>query len=143
MRLHNPFCSAYYRAPANLARISANLATLIWSGIILYRENALQSAGASYAWIEQFVPEDILAGLLGLLALVQLAWVLFDLRPRRFGHAGYGVLLLFWSFVLFTIVFSFLLTGHPVQPTSAGWVSVGVVLCAFSFLANPRATKNE
>ena len=143
MRLHNPFCSKYYRAPANLARIASNFATLVWATIILLRENALGSAGDSYAWVEAYVHEDLLALIVGGIALVQLAWILLDLPPKRFGHSGYGLFLLFWSFVLFNILFSSLLTGKVIQPTSAGWVASGVFLCAYSFLANPRVSKHE
>lgn len=135
MILRNPFCHPYYRAPVVLARGSVNLATLLWSIFLLFKKDALVSSGAPYAWITNYVNEDVLAACFGVVALSQMLWLLLCLPPLRFGSIGYGILAFSWL----TVWLSNLLGPHILHPTAASCVPVIAGLAFYGFISNPRS----
>lgn len=129
----NPLRHPYYKPTVVLARACANIATLIWSIVVVIQKDALVTAHTSYAWIDSVVPEDLIAWCFGMVALSQTAWLLLCLPPVRFGSIGYGVQAFSWTFVWISM-----LMATPIPPTGAACVPIIAGLAIYGFISNPR-----
>lgn len=134
----NPLRHPFYKPTVVLARGCVNLATLIWSAVVIWKPDALVDAGAAYAWVVDYVPEDLIAWALGCVAFSQMGWLLLCLPPIRFGSVGYGLLAFAWAFVWLSI-----LLGVHIHPTGAACVPVVVGLAFYGFISNPRANNGR
>lgn len=132
------FDSPYYSRSTMLARYACNFATLMWCGAISLLRDALRSAGSSYAWVDDYVSEDAIAGCLGTLAVIQLVWLVLKLPPMhrgrfQWGSLGYGLMAVWWFFVWFSGSFA----AHHLQPTSFAGAATVCALSFYGFMSNP------
>ena len=128
--LRNP----YYHAGVIVARLAVNVATLIWSVVVLGWENAL--APASYgAILTNLAHENLWAAGFGILSLCSLYRLCRKSPPHPIAIVIYGALLLAWGFVEVIILF----VQRPLQPTATATVSVIFALALYSFVANPKS----
>lgn len=117
--------------PVVFARFWANLATIIWAGIVFTKTDTLRIT--AYAWTAMYIHEDVLAGVLGFFSVAQMGWLLSGKKSLGLCAIGYGVLSLWWS----TVFLSVALSPHGIQPTSTSCAFVVAVLAYYGFLANP------
>lgn len=128
---HNP----YWGAGSVLAKLAVNWATLCWAVLVLVKHDALHTT--AYGWTDDYVHEDIIAGVLALIAVAQLVWLARHCPPLRWGCSGYGVFAFFWLFVFFAIGVS----DAPLQPTALAGSSTVAGLAVWAFAANPKGDK--
>ena len=122
-----------------MAMLCVNAMTIIWSIILILKENALYKAHSVYAWIGEYADEDWFAAFFLTISAVQVFWILYGLKPLRwkwfpYGSAGYALLLFWWSFALLNN----LLGPNDIQPTGAASLIVFVALCVFAFAGVPK-----
>lgn len=130
MLLQNP----YQFSAVITAKVAVNVASLIWSTIVIYKENALASTFIYYGNITRFLSEDIFASILLAISLIQLIRLVFRSKPIMIGGIGYAILTLFWMYIWWNIIVSI----GPIQPASFSAVTVLVALSIYAFVANPR-----
>lgn len=127
--LDNP----HHYAGAIVARVIVNVATIIWSVVVLAESNAL--AVTPYGRImTAYVREDIWAAAFLALACALLWRVVAQCKPHPLGAVGYLAILALWAFVDVVL----LLVQRPLYPTSISWVTAGCVAALWAFIANPK-----
>lgn len=133
--MRSPLQSPYFSPQVVLARQCVNLCTIIWSAIVIYGADRLLGASSPYRWITVYVHEDIIAGVLGSIALAQFLciWPL-QLKPLKHGAWGYGLLAFCWGFVLFSIYFS----STTLFPTAGATVPIIFGLAFYGFVSIPK-----
>ncbi len=104
--LDNP----YLRSGAIVASIFTNMATVLWSFLVLWFRDSVLIGMDRYSWIAVFIDEQRIAVLFFALGAIQMAWVIFKLPPwspswwrwpSRFplGSLGYAAMAGWWIFV--------------------------------------------
>ena len=127
--LHNP----YHYCGAIIARVSVNIATIIWSLVVLANKDAL--APTPYGELmTRYVHEDVWAAFFLAIASLMLYRIIRKSRPHAVGIIGYLILLIAWGYVEIVM----LLVQRPFFPTAVATVSVITVLALYGFVANPR-----
>lgn len=127
--LHNP----YHFAGALVARIATCSATIIWSLIVLSRENALNSP--NYQRLNSTgVPEDLWAVGVALIALAMLMRIVRQSRPSWIGVIGHGLLCFFWAYLLF----NHLLEPARAYPAVTALEFTIVGLSIYGFVSNAK-----
>lgn len=132
--LDHIFRNPYYPSASVFAKLAANISTAIWAIDVLMYKHAIGLS--AYAWIEDLVGEDLIAGPLLALCLLQIVWLLAYWRPRRCGILGYFTMMVWWLFVLYSV----LLNGTP-QPTALMGSATAAGLSVFACLSWPRDGK--
>lgn len=139
--LRNP----HQYAAAILAKICVNLATMIWSVIVLSDRDAL-SRWPGYSIIHAFDfygnvgGERVLAIALLIMSIFGLLHLIRRSVPIPIGSLLYAAMLLVWLYVWFSIIFY----SHEVYSGPSQFASVTIVtaLAVFAFISNPKANIN-
>jgi hypothetical protein len=126
------FTNPYFYSSTVLAKICVNLATLIWSAIVLYKPNAL--ATTSYGYVLDWFNEDVVAMLYMAVSLAHFVCLLAHGRPRWYSYLGYFAMMLGWGAVWMAVLMH---TG-PIQPTSLSASTVIFFLSVYAFIAMPK-----
>ena len=126
MILSNPFVSLRlqraFRIPAESplaywSKALINWSSIVWALKVLERENAL-SVTAYGPLITIYVRENVIAGSVLALCVLQVVWLIFRLPQYASCIAGYVALLVGWSGIMYAVAFA-----SPPQPTAFATVS--------------------
>jgi hypothetical protein len=99
------FQNPYHLSGVVFAMLMTNAATLIWSGIVLSKTNTLMASGSRYAFVTTYINEDLLASIVGAIAILNIVCLVRHEKPSWLRNIGYGVLSLCWGFVFWWQVF--------------------------------------
>lgn len=131
--LSTVLCNPYHRCGAVVARLAVNGATLLWSIVVLIKEDALSIV--SYGpMLTRYAPENVYALFFGALSAFMLWRLIRKSKPHPIGIVGYAILLLAWGFVECVLLF----VQRPIQPTATATVTVIFLLALFGFVASPK-----
>lgn len=136
--LDKMFHSPYQYSATILAKLIVNLATIIWSSVVLSKADAL-SPFSYYSGMTALMNEDYWATLFLLLSCIMMLRLLTCAPPVKLGLLAYLFLGGFWAYVWWGIVFR----EGPFWPASFASVSVVVILAVFSIIANPKRGTNS
>lgn len=129
----NMLDSPHQYAAAILAKLSVNVATILWCVVVLWKDSALGML-RGYDGMLYIAGENQWALLLLLLATISLCRLLMDARPIGIGVVAYGSLAMFWVYLWCLEV-----TGDAVmRPGRFAALSVVASLAMFAFMANPK-----
>ena len=64
----------------------------------------------------------------------QMVWLVFAIRPWRYGAWGYGLLAFFWGFIAFSIYFN----ARTLYPTSGAVAPIIFCLAFYGFVSIPK-----
>mgnify|MGYP006921301424 CR=1 FL=1 len=136
--LQNP----YQYSGQVIAKMCVNVATIIWSIVVLFKPDALThwpgpqlSAG--------IVGENFVAALFIVLASIATARLLIKSTPRALGACVYGAFLLLWLYTLTTLILAIASGVTALRPGQLSGVIVVNALAVFAFVSNPKKTNNE
>lgn len=93
------FRNPYHLSGVVFSMLMTNSATLIWAGIVLWNRDTLQTSGSRYAFVTQYIHENVLASIVGSIAVLNLICLVRHEKPTWLRNFGYGVLSLCWGFV--------------------------------------------
>jgi hypothetical protein len=93
------FRNPHHLSGVVFAMLQVNAATLIWASIVLAKQDTLRNSGSRYAFVTDYIHENLLAALVGTIALVNLGCLVRHEKPTWLRNFGYGVLCLCWTFV--------------------------------------------
>ena len=99
------FRNPYHLSGVVFAMLMTDSATLIWSGIVLAKADALMASGSRYAFVTGYLNEDLVAVIVGGIAIGNIVCLARHERPTWLRNVGYGVLSLCWGFVFWWSVF--------------------------------------
>lgn len=119
-----------------IARLAANMATLIWSCMVIGYPNAIDTRRfPAYRYMLDLLPENIwgLGGLL--ISTYGIYRICVHAPPRAFGAAGYAVQALFWNYLALAIFFEF---PFPIPPATAAALIVVAALAVYAFASSAR-----
>ena len=136
--LQNP----YQYSGRVIAKICVNVATIIWSLVVLCKENAL------YLWpgpqlSAGIIGENFVAVLFIVLASIATGRLLLKSTPRALGACVYGSFLLLWIYTFTTLILAIASGVTALRPGQLAGVSVVTALAVFAFVSNPKPTNNE
>lgn len=118
-----------------VAKLSVNLATMIWALVVLLKPDALKAWPGSF---NEVLHEDLFAGTLLLLAVVAVARLLYKTSPRKLGACVYGVFLLLWLYTLATLLIAIQTGITAARPGQLAGVTIVTILAVFAFVSNPK-----
>lgn len=95
------FANPHHLSGTVFAMLLTNTSTLVWAALVLWQRDVLVSAGSSYAFVTDYIDEDLLAIGFGSIALTQLVCLWAHREPTRFRNVGYALFALAWGFVFF------------------------------------------
>lgn len=98
------FRNPWHLSGTVFAMLMTNSATLIWSSIVLWKTDALIASGSRYSFVVGYINENLLAAIVGTIALLNIVCLVRHERPSWLRNFGYGVLSLCWGFVFFSNV---------------------------------------
>jgi len=126
---HNP----YHYSATLLAKLSVNIATILWSVVVLLKTDAL-GPFYSYRVLISVMDEDYWAILMLTISSTLFYRLIRCYPPRRVGAIGYVLIGGLWSNIWWGIV----IQPGPFWPAAFGSVTVILVLALFAFIANPK-----
>ena len=120
-----------------IAKLSVNLATMIWSAVVFVKPGAL-STWPGRVFADTARGEDWLSILLFLLALAATLRLLFKSVPLNMGACVYGIFLLLWLYTWSTLVLAIYEGITAMRPGQLAGVTVITALAVFAFVSNPK-----
>lgn len=131
------FRSPHYAPAAIAARAAVNVATIIWSVIVLSREHALDSTRfVAYRSMLRIAPEDGWALLALLCSLSGMARLVAKSRPHWTSAIGYFLMMLFWNYLALSLL---VYAAFPLPPATAAGITVVAGLSLYAFVSNPKS----
>lgn len=131
--LHNP----HQYAAAVLAKLGINFATILWSVIVLAREDALGKL-PGYARLTSLFHEDVVAAGLLVISIIASARLFTKARPMALGAIVYGLLCLYWLFLWSLLVIDIWNGMTPLRPGQFSTLTLTALCGLFAFIANPK-----
>ena len=135
--LENP----YQYSGQVIAKLSVNVATMIWSAVVFIKPDALARWPASFL-VSNAVHENTLAAGLFVLSFIAAIRILFKSAPLRLGACVYGVFLLLWLYTWMTLIVAVTNGITAARPGQLAGVTVLVALAAFAFVSNPKRKRH-
>lgn len=127
------FANPFHTPSVIIARLSVTIATMIWSLIVLVNADAL-SVTRYGSLLVAVVPENVTAAILLAISGTLFYRIIAHSTPHVLAVAGYGALVVGWAFVYFMLFFS----PGPVLPTLTAWLTIGLGLSIYSFVATAK-----
>lgn len=120
-----------------VAKMSVNIATMIWAAVVFVKPGAL-SAWPGIAFSDSSSGEDWLSAGLFLLATAASLRLVFKSAPLNMGACVYGVFLLIWLYTWCTLVLAIVGGVTALRPGQLAGVTVVTALAVFAFVSNPK-----
>lgn len=120
-----------------VAKLSVNLATMIWALVVLLKPDALARWPAPL-FVDNPICENILAGALLLLTVIATIRLVYKASPRKLGACVYGIFLLLWLYTLATLLIAVQTGITAARPGQLAGVAVVTILAVFAFVSNPK-----
>ena len=127
------FANPFHAPGVIIARLAVTGATMIWSLIVLSNTDALSVTRYGHM-LAAVVRENVVAVVFLAISGTLFYRILAHSEPRKLAVSGYGSLVVGWGFVEYML----LLSPGPLQPTAVSWVSVGLILAIYSFVATAK-----
>lgn len=131
--LQNP----YHYSGVILARITVNVATMLWAAVVIVKADALKMWPGS-ALLGYAMTENQLAVLLLIMSCVASGRILFHSKPMAIGALLYAGFALLWMYVWASLVIAVWLGLTSLRPGQIACVTVVTCLSVFAFVANPK-----
>lgn len=135
------FENPYQYSGQVLAKLCVNMATMIWSAVVVYKTDALiqwPGSASIFLWFH----EDALAVVLFLLAFFASLRLVFRSAPLSIGSCVYGVFLLLWLYTLATLMVAISTGLTAMRPGQIAGVTLVTSLAMFAFIANPKKRRH-
>lgn len=137
MRLRSLLENPYHYSGAVLARVTVCIATMLWSAIVLVKQDALaQWLGAALFSLAQY--ENPIAAGFFMVAGVGLYRIIYQSKPIRVGACIYGLMALLWSYTFITLILAVYTGETTLRPGQVSAIFVVTVLALFAFITNPK-----
>lgn len=120
-----------------VAKMSVNLATIIWAAVVLYKPDALVCWPGSTLFSD-VLHENALACILLVLSIVSSVRLVYKSSPRKLGACVYGVFLLLWLYTFATLIITIQAGVTAIRPGQLAGVTVITVLAVLAFVSNPK-----
>lgn len=120
-----------------VSKLCVNVATAIWSSIVIWKTDALVTwpgSASLFLWIH----EDLVALLLLILSFSATLRLLFRSAPLRIGACVYGVFLLLWLYTWSTLIVAVSTGVTQLRPGQIAGVTIVTALAMFAFISNPK-----
>lgn len=128
--LHRFFANPHHVAGSVMAKLTVNIATILWSTVLLSKRDSLIASGSRYAFITEYLDENYIAAFFGLIAVAQTACLWTHREPTMLRNVGYAVLSFSWGFIFFVIAFR----EGPIQATSFATSGTIALVALYAFL---------
>lgn len=129
----------HYAPAGYLARFCVNLATFIWSVVVLIRDDALGPRIYLYRQMLAVMPEDAWAWLGIATVSIGMFRLVHRDRPRWWGAIGYWLLMVFWVFLDAAVIMS----DQTITPAALGAISVVAFLSIYASASHSRVRRHE
>ena len=132
-KLKRPFCpmmrlflNPHHLSGVIFASFLTNSVTIFWSLIVLSKSDTLSNSGSRYAWVTEYIHENVLASILLMVASASMYGLWTHRRPSALTNVYAGILSAWWTFVF---VWNFISPG-PIYSTATS-LSAGIAFAAF------------
>jgi hypothetical protein len=144
---HSLLTNPHQYAATVLAKLCINVATLIWSFLVLWKPGAIRLwPGADFVEhlaIGSFEGEDTFAVFLAITSIISCVRLILHAKPIPLGSVIYGILATFWMYVLFSLVIAIQLGITAMRPGQLASIIVITALALFAFIANPKKRQRD
>lgn len=131
--LDNP----YHYSGQVIAKLSVNLATMIWAGVVLFKRDALATWPATISPYGSFTEDMVALGLL-FVSVVATTRLVRKSPPIGLGVCAYAIFLMLWLYTFVTLLLAINAGIAAVRPGQLAGVIVITALAIFAFVSNPK-----
>ncbi len=136
------FENPYHTSGALVARIAVSWATIIWSSVVMYKDDALKYWPGSDV-VHMTGGEDHIAAILLVAAIIAQVRIVVHHRPMRTGSIVYAMMALVWVYSLITLVIAINTGVTILRPGQLAGNAVIAALALFAFVSNPRRDRDR
>lgn len=120
-----------------IAKLSINVATAIWSVVVIAKPDALSGWPGFFA-VSGILHENFVAGTFLVLSILAIVRLIFHSAPLMIGACVYGLFLLLWLYTWISLLVSIEAGTTAVRPGQLAAITVVTVLAFFAFVSNPK-----
>lgn len=134
------FENPYHYSGAIIARLAVSFATIIWSVVVLFKQDALIRWPGSNI-INNFIGENTFAGAMLFLALVAIYRLIYHAKPVKIDSCIYFLMALLWVYTFASLAMAIYYGETTLRPGQLSAILAVTVLSLFAFIANPKSQR--